>query len=58
MNALNQELRAIQTSRQYLKQQLKKETNEHIQEKIKHYIDGLNKDEERLLKVLDGEADK
>ena len=58
MNALNQELRAIQTSRQYLKQQLKKETNKHIQEKIQHYIDGLNKDEERLLKVLDGEADK
>lgn len=52
MNPLNQQLQAIQNSRQYLKKQLEQTKDPHIQEKLKHYIYGLNKDEERILQVL------
>lgn len=52
MNQLNQELMAIRNSKAYLKKQLEKETNPHIQEKIRHYIDGYNKEEQRILQQL------
>ena len=52
INQLNQELMAIRNSKAYLKKQLEKETNPHIQEKIKHYLYGLDKEEKRLLKEL------
>ena len=52
MNQLNQELKAVQNSKAILKKQLKTETDPHIQEKIRHYIDGYNQEEKRILDQL------
>ena len=52
MNQLNQELMAIKHSKAYLKKQLETETDPHIQEKIRHYIDGDNQEEKRILVQL------
>ena len=52
MNQLNQELKAVQNSKAILKKQLKTETDPHIQEKIRHYIEGYNKEEQRILNQL------
>ena len=49
MNQLNQELKAVQNSKAILKKQLKTETDPHIQEKIRHYIEGYNQEEQRIL---------
>ena len=57
MNQLNQELMAIRNSKAYLKKQLEKETNPHIQEKIRHYIDGYNHEEQRVLQELNVRLD-
>ena len=46
----NQTLKAIQTSKAYLKKQLQNTTDEHIQQKIQHYIDALTKEETEILK--------
>jgi hypothetical protein len=45
-------LHAIKHSKQYCKQQLEKETDPHIKEKIQHYITGLEKEEKLILKQL------
>ena len=52
MNLLNEQLKAIQNSKAYCKQQLKKETDPHIKEKIQHYIEGLEHEEKQILKEL------
>ena len=52
MNQLNQELKAVQNSKAYLKKQLKTETDPNIQEKIRHYIEGYNQEEKRILDQL------
>lgn len=52
MNQLNQELKAVQNSKAILKKQLKTETDPNIQEKIRHYIDGYNQEEQRILNQL------
>ena len=50
MNLENQTLKAIQTSKAYCQKQLKKETNPHIKQKIQHYLDGLTREEQKILK--------
>lgn len=52
MNQLNQELKAVQNSKAILKKQLKTETDPNIQEKIRHYIEGYNQEETRILDQL------
>lgn len=52
MNLLNQQLKAIQSSKAYVKKELEKETNPHIQEKLKHYLKGLEKEEQQTLDQL------
>ena len=52
MNQLNQELKAEQNRKAILKKQLETETDPHIQEKIRHYIDGYNQEEQRILDQL------
>ena len=49
MNLLNQQLQAIRNSKAYCRKQLANEENEHIRQKIQHYLDGLNKEEEEIL---------
>ena len=49
INLLNQQLQAIRNSKTYCKKQLANEKDEHIRQKIQHYIDGLNKEEEEIL---------
>lgn len=49
INLLNQQLQAIRNSKTYCKKQLDNEKDEHIRQKIQHYIDGLNKEEEEIL---------
>jgi hypothetical protein len=57
MNLLNQQLKAIQTSKAYLKKQLTQETDEHIQQKIQHQIDILSKEEKETLDQLNFRLD-
>ena len=52
MNLLNQQLKAIQTSKAYLHRELKNETDPHIQEKIQHQIHCLSMEETRTLNQL------
>ena len=52
MNLLNQQLKAIQTSKAYLYNELKHETNPHIIEKIEHQLHGLDKEETEILNQL------
>ena len=52
MNLLNQQLKAIQTSKAYLYNELKHETNPHIIEKIQHQLHGLDKEETEILNQL------
>ena len=42
----------VSTVEQNEARQLEQTKDPHIQEKLKHYIYGLNKDEERILQVL------
>ena len=49
MNLENQTLKAIQTSKAYLKKQLTEETNPHIKQKIEHYLEELEKEELEIL---------
>ena len=51
-NGLEEELKCVQRSKAFCRNELKNEDNPHIREKIEHYIDGLSKEEERLLKEL------
>lgn len=52
MNLLNQQLKAIQTSKAVLYKELEKETDPHIQQKIQHQIDCLSKEEQETLDQL------
>ncbi len=52
MNLLNQELKAIQNSITYCKKEYEKEKDPHIREKIMHYLEGLKKEETRILDEL------
>ena len=52
MNLLNQKLKAIQTSKAHLRKELKNTTDEHIKQKIQHYLDGLDKEEKETLDQL------
>lgn len=52
INKIEEELWAIQNSITYCKKEYEKEENPHIKEKIEHYINGLKKEEERVLKEL------
>lgn len=52
INRLEEELKAVQNSIIYCKKEYANETNEHIREKILHYKEGLEKEEERLLNEL------
>ena len=52
VNKLEEELQCVQRSKVFCKEELEKEDNPHIQEKIKHYLYGLDKEEKRLLKEL------
>lgn len=49
INLLNQQLQAIRNSKAYCRKQLESESDEHIRQKIQHYLDGLNKEEEEIL---------
>ena len=49
INLLNQQLQAIRNSKEYCRKQLDSESDEHIRQKIQHYIDGLDKEEEEIL---------
>ena len=49
MNLLNQQLQAIKNSKTFCQKQLANEKDEHIRQKIQHYIDGLNKEEQEIL---------
>ena len=52
INLLNQTLKAIQTSKAYLQKELENTTDEHIKQKIEHYIKGLEKEEQETLDQL------
>ena len=52
MNLLNQQLKAIQTSKTILKKQLEQETDEHTKQKIAHQIHCLSMEETRTLNQL------
>ena len=52
MNLLNQQLQAIKNSKTYCQKQLANEKDEHIRQKIQHYIDGYTKEEKRILQQL------
>ena len=52
MNLLNQQLQAIKNSKTYCQKQLKNEKDPHIQQKIQHYIDGLNQEEQEILSQM------
>ena len=52
INLLNQQLKSIQNSITYCKKEYEKEKDPHIQEKISHYIEGLKKEEQRILDQL------
>ena len=51
-NKLEEELKCVQRSKAFCKNELKHTDNPHIREKIQHYIDGLNSEEKRLIKEL------
>ena len=57
MNLLNQTLKAIQTSKVHLKKELENTTDEHIKQKIQHYLDGLDKEEKETLDQLNFRLD-
>ena len=57
MNLLNQTLKAIQTSKAHLKKELENTTDEHIKQKIEHYLDGLDKEEKETLDQLNFRLD-
>jgi len=52
MNLLNQELKAVQNSKRILVKELNNTTDPHTQEKIRHYIEGYNQEEQRILNQL------
>ena len=52
MNLLNQQLKAIQTTKTILKKQLEQETDEHQKQKIQHQIHCLSMEETRTLNQL------
>ena len=52
MNLLNQQLKAIQTSKTVLKKQLENTTDEHQKQKLEHQIHCLNKEEKETLTQL------
>jgi hypothetical protein len=52
MNLLNQQLKAIQTSKAYLKKELEKETDEHQKQKLEHQLHCLSMDEKKTLDQL------
>ena len=52
MNQLNETLRAIRTTKTILTKELNNTTDEHQRQKIEHYIIGLEKEEELLLKQI------
>lgn len=57
MNLLNQQLQAIKNSKTYCQKQLANEKDEHIRQKIQHYIDGLNKEEQEILAQMNVRLD-
>ena len=52
MNLLNQQLKAIQTTKTILKKQLEQETDEHQKQKIAHQIHCLSMEETKTLDQL------
>ena len=52
MNLLNQQLKAIQTTKTILKKQYEQETDEHHKQKIQHQIHCLSMEETRTLNQL------
>ena len=61
MNLENQILRAIKHDKQYCREQLDKETNPHVKQKIQKYLDELNAEETKILQqhnILKDEYDK
>ena len=52
MNLLNQQLKAIQTSKAYLNRELKNETDPHTKQKLEHQIHCLSMEETRTLNQL------
>lgn len=52
INQLNQELKAVQTSKRMLTKELNNTTDPHIREKLQHYINGYSKEEKRILQEL------
>ena len=52
MNLLNQQLKAIQTTKTVLKKQLENTTDEHQKQKLEHQIHCLNKEEKKTLDQL------
>ena len=57
MNQLECKLHAIQTSKVHLKKELENTTDEHIKQKIQHYLDGLDKEEKETLDQLNFRLD-
>jgi hypothetical protein len=61
MNLENQILRAIKHDKQYCREQLSKEENPHVRQKIEKYLDELNAEETKILEqhnILKDEYDK
>ena len=61
MNLENQILRALKHDKQYCREQLDKETNPHVRQKIQKYLDELNAEETKILSqhnILKDEYDK
>ena len=52
MNLLNQQLKAIQTSKAHLKKELNNTTDEHQKQKIEHQIHCLSMEEQKTLDQL------
>ena len=53
MNKIEEEIKAINHSITYCKQQQQKTKNPHIQQKIQHYINGLEKELQIRLEETD-----
>lgn len=52
INLLNQQLKAIQTTKATLQKQYDNETNEHIKQKLEHQIHCLSQEEQKTLDQL------
>ena len=57
MNLLNQQLKAIQTSKAYLQKELNNTTDEHQKQKIEHQLHCLSQEEQKTLDQLNFRLD-